>query len=368
MGNIGVLATIKGTTYKQFGKEILSTQIRFSMLRAMFEVDHEVQRKLDPSRRMEIRHFIIESLEKNEHFYFSPFIFSSRGGIEQVGEAFELAPGNKIYVLDGQHRISALLSAINSLQADKEQQEVAGNYERAEELQNFIQSLEAYPVAMQVYLDLNQKEERQLFTDYNTERKEAHVGLVMQYNQRDAYVELTREVVRLIGDKFEIETNRARLMSQNSAMTSTATMKRCLVALFEGSLSTKTGEPYYRNCRKSEVPKISKQFFESWIKVFPQGMQNRKRYVSGLSGIQIALALTVFTLMRNHPISHIEAIGRLEKLKKRCTWKHDDPIFSHMYDPLIGQIRNNSNSTAIKKTMLEFLRVIEEEKEPLHDR
>lgn len=362
MDNTGMRATIQGATYNQFGKEILSTQIRFSMLRAMFEVDHEVQRKLDPKRRLEIRNFIIESLEKNEHFYFSPFIFSSRSGIKRVEGGFELAPGNKIYVLDGQHRSSALLSAINYLQADKEQEEVEGNYGRAHQLQHYIANLEAYPVAMQVYLDLDQQEERQLFTDYNTERKEAHTGQVMKFNQRDPYIELTREVTQLIGNKFEIETDRARLTYQNSAVTSTVTMRKCLVALFEGIVTVKSGEPYYRNCKKSEVPKIAKHFFESWILLFPKHMENRKLYVSGLSGIQIALALTVYSLTRNPLVTHIEAIGMLEKLNRHCTWRHDDPIFAHMYDSATGQIKNNSTTTAIKKTMLEFLRVIEEEK------
>lgn len=361
MENIGVLATIQGSTYQQFGKEILSTQIRFSMLRAMFEVDHEVQRKLDPRRRVEIRNFIIESLEKQEHFYFSPFIFSSRNGISEVDGGFELVPGNKIYVLDGQHRSAAMLSAISHLQGKKEQAEMEGKYEEAHKLQGFIQSLEAYPVAMQVYLDLNQQEERQLFTDYNTERQEAHTGLVMQYDQRDAYIELTREVAKQLETKLDIEMSRARLTYQNSAITSTAIMRKCLIALFEGLLTVKTGEPYYRNCKKVEVPKIAKHFFESWTTLFPRQMGNRKLYVSGLTGIQIALAYTVYTLTRNHPISHIEAIGMLKKLNRRCSWKHDDPMFAHMYDSANGQIKNHSTITAVKKTMLEFLRAIEEE-------
>lgn len=211
-------------------------------------------------------------------------------------------------------------------------------------------------------MDLNQKEERQLFTDYNTERKEAHVGLVMQYNQRDAYIELTREVMRILGNRFEIETSRSRLTYQNSAMTSTATMRRCMIALFEGTVTIKTGEPYYRNCKRSEVPKIAKHFFESWSSLFPKGMENRRRYVTGLSGIQIALALTVYSLTRNK-VSHMEAIGKLKKLNNRCTWRHDDPIFAHMYNPVTGQLKNNSTTTAIKKTMLEFLRVIQEEEQ-----
>lgn len=367
MNEVGIRATIQGTTYKQFGKEVLSTQIRFSMLSAMFKVDTEVQRSLDLRRRKEIRNFIIESLEKNEHFYFSPFIFSSRKAITEVEDGFELTPGSKIFVLDAQHRCAALTSAIIALQGTKEQEEMDGNFKRAKQLQEYIESLEAYPVAMQVYLDLDQREERQLFTDYNTERKEAHTGLVMQYNQRDAYIELTREVAKVIGNEFEIESNRARLTYQNSAITSTITMKRCLVALFEGIVTVKTGDPYFRNCKKSEVPKIARYFFESWNTLFPHAKENRKNYVCGLSGIQIALAYTVYSLTRNHPVSHIEAIDMLEKLNRQCSWRHDDPVFEHVYDPVSGQIRNHSTTTAIKKTMLEFLRVIGEEEELAND-
>lgn len=112
MPNAGVLATIKGTVYNQFEKEVLATQIRFGTLEAIFEIDHEVQRQLDPSRRAEIRSFILDAVEKNKPFYFSPFIFSSRKNIRHVEEGFELKSSSKIYIIDGQHRGSALSSAI----------------------------------------------------------------------------------------------------------------------------------------------------------------------------------------------------------------------------------------------------------------
>src|SRR5690606_19302631 len=127
MSSNGITAVMSGTSYSQFGKEVLCTQVRFSMLEAMFEIDHEVQRQLDPRKRREIRDFILQSLEREEPFYFSPFIYSSRGHIQEIDEGFTLKPGSKIYVLDGQHRSAALASALSTLKTRKEAAEESGN-------------------------------------------------------------------------------------------------------------------------------------------------------------------------------------------------------------------------------------------------
>ncbi len=359
MSNTDFLATIQGTTYNQFGKEILTTQIRFATLESMFEVDYEVQRHLDPRRRAEIRDFILNSLENDKHFYFSSFIFSSRKGIIEGPNGFELEPGSKMYILDGQHRCSAISSAISHLKSEKERYEESNKFNAALKKQSYIDYLSDYPVAMQIYLDLGQEEERQLFTDYNTERREAHKGLVMQYDQRDEYIELTRSVAETMRSSLEIEFAASRLTTQNPAVTSLSTMRRCLIAMYEGKLTAKTGNPYYRGCNEKEVPRISKHFFLVWPSLFPQKMANRKKYVTGLTGIQIALAYTVFLLTRSYSIKHIEAINLLKSLKNKCSWEHNDPLFKHMYNPEIQQIRNHSTTTAIKKTAIEFLKVIE---------
>ena len=84
--------TIPGKAFNQFGKRILISQIPFATLKAIFEVDGEVQRKLDNNKKNEIRDFILQALEEND-FYFSPFIFSSRGHIKEVADGGELSPG-----------------------------------------------------------------------------------------------------------------------------------------------------------------------------------------------------------------------------------------------------------------------------------
>ncbi|PIC70810.1 hypothetical protein CSV77_05730 [Sporosarcina sp. P16b] len=368
MLDAGLTTRMSGRSYKQFGKEVLCTQIHFSMLEAMFEVDHEVQRQLDPKKRRDIRDFILDSLEKGEPFYFSPFVFSSRGNIQEIDGGFVLKPGCSIYVLDAQHRMSAIASAISQLKSKKEAAEETGNQAEAEESRKFIQKLAGYPVSMQVYLDLNQQEERQLFTDYNTERREAHPGFMLLYDQRDAYTELTRTIAEQMKTRLDIDQVRSRLTEANTSITSLITMKKCLLALFEGCLTVKTGNPYYKGCKASEVPAIAEAFFASWLQLFPKRMTDRKNYACGVTGVQVALAYTVYMLTREQSMTHMEAIQQLQLLKKRCTWKHNDSAFDHMYNKPSKQVRNHSNSTAIKRTMLEFLLIIREERERLNDR
>ncbi|MDR7240501.1 DNA sulfur modification protein DndB [Neobacillus drentensis] len=358
---------IGGIEYNQFGKKVLATQLRFSTLEAVFEVDSEVQRRLDPQRRSEIREYIIRAL-KEKDFYFSPFVFSARGAIEKTEQGWSLAPGSKLYILDGQHRASAMASALSHLKSQKETAEEWGSQIEASKIQVYIDNLRAYPVAMQVYLELSQKEERQLFTDINTERKEAHIGLIMQYDHRDAYSELTRNVANLLQDQFEIEQKLSRLTKQNSAVTSLPIIRRCLIALFEGILTVKKGDPNFRYFTSREVLTISQSFFEVWLELFPRKMANRKCYVSGLTGIQIALAYAVYHLTKNYSITHLEAIHHLKVLKRHCSWKHDDPLFSQLYDPTTRKIKNHSSTTAIGKLAMIFVEIIEKERMVVLDR
>ncbi|MEH6941351.1 DNA sulfur modification protein DndB [Bacillus sp. JJ722] len=360
MSNVGVVSKIYGDFYQQFGKGILITQMPFSTLEAIFEVDSEVQRKLDPTRRLQIREFIIQSLESDFEFVFSPFVFSSRGAITRNDKGeWELVPGSKLYIIDGQHRSFALSSAFRHLVARKESFEETGQYAKAQQQQLIIDKLKKYPVAMQIYLNLDTRSERLLFTDLNTERREAHIGLVMQYDQRDAYAELTRNVANHVDDLFEIEKKLSRVSFSSTALTSLAIMKKCLIALFEGILTVKKGKPNTIYINIEEMDQCGIQFFEMWDHIFPKKMENRERYVTGYTGIQIALAYTVFLMQQKYLIPYKEAIEYMSVLKDKCNWTHNDPCFKHIYDDEKKKIKYHSNTVHIKKTAENFLNIIE---------
>ncbi|MCM3706454.1 DNA sulfur modification protein DndB [Cytobacillus sp. FSL R5-0596] len=359
MTDIGVLTRIKGSAYNQFSKKVLVTQLRYATLEAIFEVDEEVQRKLDPKRRVEIREFIIQSLEEGRDFYFSPFVFSARGAIRQTEDGWELTPGSKLYIIDGQHRSASFSSAISHLKSRKESAEETGRLDEAIMLKTYIERLKEYPVAMQVFLDLTTTQERQLFTDINTERRDAHIGQVMLYDQRDQYTELTRSVAAHLQPMFEIEQSLSRISIHNSALTSLATMKRCIIALFEGILTVKKGSPYYR-CNPKEAEEIAIEFFKIWPLIFPKKSANRIKFACGYSGVQIALAYCVNQLTRTHNLSYKVALHELKNLKSECSWKHDDPMFRHLFDPSASKIKGHSATRKIQQTSLEFKKKIEQ--------
>ncbi|WP_042349139.1 DNA sulfur modification protein DndB [Bacillus massiliigorillae] len=361
MSNVGIVSKIYGESYQQFGKEILLTQMRFPTLEAIFEVDSEVQRKLDPGRRLQIREFILQALESDFEFIFSTFVFSSRGAIKQNKEGeWELVPGSKLYIIDGQHRCSALKSAMNHLVARKETFEELGQFEKAKQQQILIDKLKEYPVPMQIYLNLDTQNERLLFTDLNTERRESHNGLIMQYDYRDKYAEITRNIASNVDDLFEIEQKLSRVSSNSAALTSLAIMKKCIVALFEGILTVKKGKPSSMYISIEDMENCGVQFFSMWKKIFPKKMENRKKYVSGLTGIQISLAYTVFLLRKDYGLPYNEAIDQLILLKAECNWSHVNPCFEHIFDAQTKKVKYHSDTLNIKRTAKNFLKIIVE--------
>jgi len=356
--NEHVLARIRGIEYRQFGRPILLTKMTFNVLQSIFTVDENVQRELDPRRKNAIRDFILHTV-KNGTFYFSPFIFSARGALRRTGEGeWEVVPGAKMAILDGQHRAKAVESALRKLAFEKEGYEDSGSIEKARQVEAWIRALQSYEITIQIYLHLTENEERQLFTDINTERKEAHGGLVVKYDQRDRYAEWTRALVRKFESKFEIEKNLSRLTMTNSSLTSMVVMKKCLIALIEGNVSYKEGDPICKYCSEEEALTIGEWFFETWLHLFPKQAANRHKYVSGLSGVQVALALSVYRLVTEHEYTYKEAIKQLNRLKECTSWRHDDELFKSFYDAKKKRTARLSEQGRVKKLSQLFLDVM----------
>lgn len=353
---------LQGQVFEQFGHRVLYTQLRFRVFDTFFDVDEEVQRQIDPAHRGDIKRFILDCLEKNQPFFFGSFIFSARGQLEAYEDHFVLKSGKKLYVSDGQHRYYAILYAINDLRLQLQLAEEYAKKHEIEKIKQQIELLQAYPITAQIYLDLDKKQERQLFTDLNTERKSASISKQLLYDQRNEYNILTRTVAEQLQQYMEIDMKAIRVTNQTSAITSLPTMKKCLIALFEGVTSKKSGDPYY-GCNHARVLPISHYFFKKWLTFFPKKYSDRKQFVVGYSGIQIALALAVYYLAIQYKMTHEEATDLLPLLNKQCTWKHDDKMFAHIFDAQKGQIVRHSSSTAINRTMMQFIIAINKEME-----
>ncbi|MBO1511880.1 DNA sulfur modification protein DndB [Metabacillus bambusae] len=346
---------LNGHYFEQFGHELLITEMPFKYLESIFEVDPYVQRELDHRRRNVIKEYILNTVHEST-FYFSPFVYSARGCIEKVGDNWEIKPGAKLAILDGQHRSTSLVSALRHLHVKKEALEEMPSNKQQEisHIEKAIKKLESFPITMQIYLDLTTQEERQLFTDINTERKNAHSGLIMKYEQREEYVILARHIAHKLQSQLEIETSLSRLTVHNTAMTSLVIMRRCLLALFEGVLTHKEGSPKLKYCQKEEMESISYKFFKTWSELFPSQGGNRFKYVCGLSGIQIALANTVYLSVSKRGLTYLQAIDELKKLKTGTSWRHDDALFLAFYDSRKKRMLNHSTQQSILKLTTEF--------------
>lgn len=109
------------------------------------------------------------------------------------------------------------------------------------------------------------------------------------------------------------------------------------------------------------LERLTEEFYKVWLEMFPKKANNRQQYVSGLAGIQIALAYTVYVLMKEHRLPPQEAIHKLIKLKSSCTWEHRDPLFTHLFDTTTGRIKNHNKKSSIQKTARNFLMRMTEE-------
>lgn len=325
---------LHGKTYKQSGYEVMVTQLPFKILDNIFEIDEYVQRRLDGRKRNEISQFVIDSLN-NYPFYFSPFVFSLRDGIEHKKEnEWYLNSDTKLYILDGQHRFQGLNAVLSRLNQEKLllESDFEKNNHQIDSYTKKIDLIRNYPISMQVYTSLDRQRERQLFTDINTERSEVHGGLIVKYDKRDEYAVFVKTVVDEIENLFEIETTLSRLTRLNSAMTTMIGMKRCLMTMFEGGKGfSSTSLRPSKDLSDQKIKQAAVLFFQIWLDIFPKKMNDRNKYVCGNQTVQIALAYAVYFLHNRYGLGYVEAIQALRKLKS-CSWKANDDLFEDFYN------------------------------------
>src|SRR5690606_20283882 len=145
--------------------------------------------------------------------------------------------GDKLVVLDGQHRIRAFEILKKQL-----------------ELQNDVENLEkinSFPLTIQDFYDLTVEQERQLFTDINSNSSPVNNYLLIMYKDNDLYGRLVKEIVfnhpSIPEDLFEI-----RLKSTRSKLLTASTLYLTALALNDGG--------YSMNARKTINPQNYKSY------------------------------------------------------------------------------------------------------------
>lgn len=356
-----ILATNFENDYKQFGKRVMVTKMDFSSLLSIFEIDWDLHRKIDSERILACRDWYVTCAKNNRAFHLAPFLFSARGKGKSTKDGWGLEQDAKLFILDGMHRVLGLVAALYYLTSKREEAEQQKKWKSVKRIEQAIERIQTFPIGLQIYLDLSLEEERKLFADLNTESREVHTGETVLYEQRNEWAILTRKVAEKFHHSMEIEQKLSRVTDQSSALTSLSIMHKCTLAMWEGHLEKNELQPSKPSLSIQSRERITEEFYKVWLELFPAQAENRSRYVTGLAGIQIALAYTVFLLTRDHHLTHRKAVHTLTTLKPSCTWKHDDPLFLHLFDHTSGRIKGHSKKSSIKATARQFIKRITEE-------
>jgi DNA sulfur modification protein DndB len=333
----------------------------FLSLTSVCEINQPLPWKIDMESVIAERDWFLTHVANKSRILLAPFTFSARECVKVNKGKGEFLPDKKMVILFGQEKILGLAAAVQFLQNKKDLAELEQKPRMVKLVEQALERLTTIPITMQVYLDLSLEAERKIYNDSHMGRRYVHAGEKMQYDQRCEFTVLTRKVAENIEEVMEIEQKLSRMMEQSTALTSLTIMQKCTLAMWEGDLDGHTVKVSNTLIPAETRERLTEEFYRVWLELFPEKAYNRQQYVSGLAGIQIALAYTVYLLTKEQRLPHRKAIHKLLKLKSSCTWEHHDPLFAHLFDPTTGRIKNHNKKCSIQKTARKFLMSLTEE-------
>ncbi|MGG2198784.1 MULTISPECIES: DGQHR domain-containing protein [Paenibacillus] len=284
---------IPGTLSRTFGQTTLSTTLPMSKLFAIYEVDLEVQRSIVPLNLSRMMDYIMLYLDHGQGIYFPGIILSARGAGEYdpASGVYRLQAIEKLYVVDGQHRLAAFRRLMETLQSAMARAKDRREYDRMEEIGKKLSKLYTFPMSTMIYLDINARQERQLFSDINKLPRKIGGNLAVLREQRRFYHVLATRLVeespimkRIPVDMF---TERGK---GPEFLFSYHLLIEILIGLFEGRLkSASRGNGYYFEDHEIESQmKVAEHYFEGMLRHLPEP---EKGELCWSENLQIALAM-----------------------------------------------------------------------------
>jgi DNA sulfur modification protein DndB len=284
---------IPGVVSRTFGQSTLTTTLPMSTFFSIYEVDLEVQRSIVPQNLSKLMDYILLYLDHHQGIYFPGIILSARGAGDYNAEqkVYRLQAIEKLYVVDGQHRLAAFRRLMELLQSNMARAKDRREYDRMEEITTKLTQLYAFPMSTMIYLDINASQERQLFSDINKLPRKIGGNLAVLREQRKFYHVLATQLAeqdpglrRISVDMF---TERGKgpdfLFSYHLVV-------EILVGLFEGRLKSaaRNNGYYFEDKEVEEHQKLASFYFDTLLKYLPEPEKGKLCWTEN---IQIALAM-----------------------------------------------------------------------------
>lgn len=284
---------IPGVLSRTFGQTTLSTTLPMSKLFSIYEVDLEVQRSIVPQNLSKLMDYVMLYVDHGQTIYFPGIILSARGAGEydEAAQVYRLQAIEKLYVVDGQHRLAAFQRLMETLQSAMARAKDRREYDRMEEITDKMRKLYAFPMSTMIYLDINARQERQLFSDINKLPRKIGGNLAVLREQRRFYHVLASKLVesapvmkRIPVDMF---TERGK---GPEYLFSYHLLIEILIGLFEGRLKSaaRNNGYYFTDAEIEEHLKLASTYFEALLKYLPEPEKGELCWTENL---QIALAM-----------------------------------------------------------------------------
>lgn len=264
-----------------------------SKLFSIYEIDLEVQRQLIPQNVSRLVDYILLYLDHGQTIYFPGVILSARGAGTYDPEAgvYRLQPMEKGYVVDGQHRLAAFRRVMETLQGNMARAKDRREFERVEEITGKLRKLYEFPMSVMIYLDINARQERQLFSDINKLPRKIGGNLAALRDQRRFYHIMATRLVQEYPVMRRLPTDVYSERGKGPEyLFSYSLVIELLIALFEGRLKASARNNGYHYTEISLKTHLDQAafYFENLLKVLPEPDRGELCWSENL---QIALAL-----------------------------------------------------------------------------
>jgi len=284
---------IPGVLARTFGHTTISATLPMNRLFSIYEVDLEVQRAIIPRNLSKLMDYILLNLDLQQTIYFPGIILSARGAGEYDPQqkVYRLQPIEKLYVVDGQHRLAAFQRLMETLQSAMARAKDRREYDRVEEISNKLRRLYQFPMSVMIYLDINAREERQLFSDINKLPRKIGGNLAVLREQRRFYHVLATKLVEEDPtlQKLGVDVFSERGKSPD-CLFSYHLLIEVLMALFEGRLkaAARNNGYVFTNKEVEDHAKLASFYFARLLELLPEPNKGELAWTENL---QIALAM-----------------------------------------------------------------------------
>ncbi|MNC33012.1 hypothetical protein D3C75_813930 [compost metagenome] len=252
-----------------------------------------MQRSIIPQNLTKLIDYIQLFLDHQQTVYFPGIILSARGAGEYDENAgvYRLKAIEKLYVVDGQHRLAAFQRLTESFQSLMARAKDRREYDKMEEISQKLNSLYQFPMSVMIYLDIDARQERQLFSDINKLPRKIGGNLAVLRDQRRFYHVVAS---RLAGSDPNLQDIGVDMFTERGKgpefLWSYHLLVEVMCALFEGRMRSSARNNGYQFTEEEEDDAIKEASFylDRLVAYLPKP---GKGVIAWSENVQLALAL-----------------------------------------------------------------------------